>query len=375
MSQSCDLGLVTRDLVAMAISIAVLDCDLLLYGRGHKTLDRFRLEDVTDDYLVSMYGFPRRFIGFLVDLLGSSLSRRTQRSRAISSEIQILAALGFYTSGSFQTRMGDAIGISQASMSRCVANVTEALVERASQYIHFPVEEASLQELKDEFYALAGMPNVLGAMACIHVAIKAPHAEDLLYVNRKGLHSLNCLLVCDAKGRLLSAETHWPGSLQNCTVLQQSALTHQFKEEMHVDGCLLGDCSFYLRSWLMTPMHIPQTPAELRYNMAHSDTQGMMEQTFRSISARFRCLDGSKGTLQYSPEKSSNIILACCVLHNIALEHDLGVLCAPTTISAEQQQPEEDFEHLDALDVKAERIRQKLVLTHFSGECDGLTRK
>ncbi|XP_069479320.1 putative nuclease HARBI1 [Ambystoma mexicanum] len=359
----------------MAISIAVLDCDLLLYGRGQKTLDRFRLDDVTDEYLLSMFGFPRRFIDFLVDLLGSSLSRRTQRSRAIGPEIQILAALGFYTSGSFQTRMGDAIGISQASMSRCVTNVTEALVDRASQFIHFPVEEASLQELKDEFYAMAGMPGVLGAMDCTQVAIKAPNAEDLLYVNRKGLHSLSCLLVCNAKGVLLSAETHWPGSLPNCAVLQQSALSNQFKEDLHIDGWLLGDISFFLCSWLMTPLHVPQTPAEIRYNMAHSDTHSAVERTFRSIRTRFRCLDGSKGTLQYSPSKSSQIVLACCVLHNVALEHGLDVWCAPLTTSAEQPQLEEDFEQLDRLDTKAERIRQELIGSHFSEECNGIMGK
>lgn len=229
----------------MAVPVAVLDCDLLLYGRGHRTLDRFKLEDVTDEYLVSTYGFPRQFICYLVDLLGATLSRPTQRSRAISPETQILAALGFYTSGSFQTRMGDAIGISQASMSRCVANVTEALMERASQFIHFPEDEATVQTLKDDFYGLAGMPGVLGVVDCTHVAIKAPNAEDLSYVNRKGLHSLNCLMVCDSRGVLLSAETHWPGSLPDCTVLEQAALTSQFETELHKDGWLLGKSIFH----------------------------------------------------------------------------------------------------------------------------------
>ncbi|NXC07033.1 ALP1 protein, partial [Orthonyx spaldingii] len=257
--------------------------------------------DVTDEYLVSTYGFPRQFIYYLVDLLGHTLSRPTQRSRAISPETQILAALGFYTSGSFQTRMGDAMGISQASMSRCVANVTEALVERASQFIRFPEDEAAVQTLKNDFYELAGMPGVLGVVGCTHVTIKAPNAEDLSYVNCKGLHSLNCLMVCDSRGALLSAETHWPGSLPDCAVLEQAALAGQFETELYKDGWLLGDSSFLLRRWLMTPLHIPETPAEYRYNMAHSTTHSIIERTFRTIRSRFRCLDGSKGTLQYSP--------------------------------------------------------------------------
>ncbi|GAB5577760.1 putative nuclease HARBI1 [Prionailurus iriomotensis] len=378
----------------MAIPITVLDCDLLLYGRGHRTLDRFKLDDVTDEYLMSMYGFPRQFIYYLVELLGASLSRPTQRSRAISPETQILAALGFYTSGSFQTRMGDAIGISQASMSRCVANVTEALVERATQFIRFPADEASMQAVKDEFYGLAGMPGVIGVVDCIHVAIKAPNAEDLSYVNRKGLHSLNCLMVCDIRGALMTVETNWPGSLQDYAVLQQSSLSSQFEAGMHKDSWLLGrvkvgemdmattlkkcllsrfwyrlhassDNSFFLRTWLMTPLHIPETPAEYRYNMAHSATHSVIEKTFRTLCSRFRCLDGSKGALQYSPEKSSHIILACCVLHNISLEHGMDVWSSPMTGPMEQP-PEEEYEHMESLDLEADRIRQELMLTHFS---------
>lgn len=100
-------------------------------------MDRFDLDSESDDFLIANFGFPKAFILYLVELLRDSLSRRTQRSRAISPEVQVLAALGFYTSGSYQTSMGDIIGISQASMSRCVSNVTKALVEKASQFITF----------------------------------------------------------------------------------------------------------------------------------------------------------------------------------------------------------------------------------------------
>uniref|UniRef100_G3TS94 Putative nuclease HARBI1 n=1 Tax=Loxodonta africana TaxID=9785 RepID=G3TS94_LOXAF len=343
----------------MAIPITVLDCDLLLYGRGHRTLDRFKLDDVTDEYLMSVYGFPRQFIYYLVELLGASLSRPTQRSRAISPETQILAALGFYTSGSFQTRMGDAIGISQASMSRCVANVTEALVERASQFIHFPADETSMQALKDGFYGLAGMPGVIGVVDCIHVAIKAPNAEDLSYVNRKGLHSLNCLMVCDLRGALMTVETNWPGSLQDSTVLQQSSLCSQFEAGMHKDSWLLG--KFIAREKLCS--RIERNAGACSWGL----TQHLSPVTFYETSGKSLVLSApeflSSGALQYS-EKSSHIILACCVLHNISLEHGLDVCSSPVTGLVEQP-PEEEYEHMESLDFEADR-RQELMLTHFS---------
>lgn len=55
--------------LSMAISIAILDCDLLLHGRGHKTLDRFDLDSVSDEFLITQFGFPREFILYLVEIL------------------------------------------------------------------------------------------------------------------------------------------------------------------------------------------------------------------------------------------------------------------------------------------------------------------
>ncbi|MBN3303744.1 putative nuclease HARBI1 [Amia ocellicauda] len=346
----------------MAIPIAVLDCDLLLYGRGQRTLDRFDIETVSDDFLLTTFGFPREFIYYLVEMLGETLSRPTQRSRAISPDVQILAALGFYTSGSFQTRMGDAIGISQASMSRCVTNVTKALVEKASEYIGFTRDEATQQHSKEEFYRVAGMPNVLGVVDCVHIAIKAPNAEDLSYVNRRGFHSINCQLVCDSRGLLLSAETHWPGGVQDTAIFQQSTVNRYF-EEQEQDGWLLGDNKYPLKKWLMTPLQYPETQAEYRYNVAHTATHEIVDRTFRAIQTRFRCLDGSKGYLQYSPVKCAHIILACCVLHNVSLHTGLDAWTFERTETPDQS--EEGCELMDSVDSEAFRIRQELILSHF----------
>ena len=36
---------------------------------------------------------------------------------------------------------------------------------------------------------------------------------------------------------------------------------------------------------------------------------------------RFRCLDRSGGILQYSPQNVAAFFVACCVLHNISMNH------------------------------------------------------
>lgn len=348
----------------MAVSIAILDCDLLLHGRGHKTLDRFDVESVTDEFLLTSFGFPREFIYYLVDLLGESLMRRTQRSRAISPDVQILAALGFYTSGSFQSKMGDAIGISQASMSRCVTNVTKALIEHSTKIIAFTRDDSTKQLSKEEFLRVAGMPNVLGVIDCAHIAIKAPNAEDSCYVNKKGFHSINCQIVCDARGLLLSAETHWPGSFHDESVFKHSSVPKYFDEQGSPEEWLLGDTCYPLKKWLMTPVQSPETASEERYNNAHVATHEIADRTFRAIQTRFRCLDGTKGYLQYSPEKCSNIILACCILHNLSLQSGLDAWTFERTEA--QDQSDDNTEHQDNMDPEAFQIRQELILNHFS---------
>ncbi|KAF7687865.1 putative nuclease HARBI1 [Silurus meridionalis] len=348
----------------MAIPIAILDCDLLLHGRGHKTLDRFDIESVSDEFLLTTFGFPRDFIYYLVELLKDGLLRRTQRSRAISPDVQILAALGFYTSGSFQSKMGDAIGISQASMSRCVSNVTRALMEKAPEFIGFERDEAARQQDKEEFFRVAGIPNVIGVIDCAHIAIKAPNADNSSYVNKKGFHSINCQLVCDARGLLLSAQTHWPGSLAHRAVFTQSSVYKMFEEQEKHEGWLLGDHRYPLRKWLMTPVPNPDTPADFRYNVAHVSTHEIVDRTFRALQTRFRCLDGAKGYLQYSPEKCSHIIQACCVLHNISLQSGLDAWTFERTEATDQS--EESSDPTENVDVGALRVRQELIQNHFS---------
>lgn len=136
--------------------------------------------------------------------------------------------------------MGDVIGISQVSMSRCVVNVIEVFVERVLQFIYFLVDEFFMQVLKDEFYELVGMLGVIGVVDCIYVVIKVLNVEDFFYVNRKGLYFLNCLMVCDIRGVLMIVEINWSGSFQDYVVLQQFFFSSQFEVGMYKDNWLFG---------------------------------------------------------------------------------------------------------------------------------------
>lgn len=82
-------------------------------------------------------------------------------------------------------------------------------------------------------------PPVVLSPSSLQVAIKAPNSEGSAYMNKKGFHSLGCQLVCDARGLLLSIETHWPGGLKDSDVLERSALHQRLRDTD--EGWLLGE--------------------------------------------------------------------------------------------------------------------------------------
>ncbi len=62
------------------------------------------------------------------------------------------------------------------------------------------------------FSAMSGFPNVIGAIDCTHIAIRAPYENKFVYVNRKHVHSINVQVICDSNMTLTNIVAHWPGS-------------------------------------------------------------------------------------------------------------------------------------------------------------------
>jgi hypothetical protein len=51
---------------------------------------------------------------------------------------------------------------------------------------------------KTKFFRRYGFPGTIGCVDCTHVKILAPTENEGDYVNRKGYHSINVQLICDA---------------------------------------------------------------------------------------------------------------------------------------------------------------------------------
>ncbi|XP_046976416.1 putative nuclease HARBI1 [Vanessa cardui] len=165
--------------------------------------------------------------------------------------------------------------ISQSTVCNIVKRISRALAMLMPYFIKFP---ANLRNIKAAFENLGcigrapGLKNIVGAIDCTHIKITKPRGTEQ-YRNRKGYFSLNVQVV--------------------------------------------GGPNLIIHIYLLTPILNPRTAHEERYNKAQIKTRNSVERLFGVWKRRFPCLQIGLAT---KLSKTANIIIACAVFHNIAIE-------------------------------------------------------
>ena len=98
-----------------------------------------------------------------------------------------------------------------------------------------------LQATMAEFYKIAGMPRVIGAVDGSLIPIRAPHDQEHLYVCHKGFHVINTMAVCNAQLLFTNFVCRWHGRFRCldvsggalqfepsrcCTIITATAVLH-----------------------------------------------------------------------------------------------------------------------------------------------------
>ena len=167
---------------------------------------------------------------------------------------QLLVALQFYATGSFERVIGDTFGVSVFAACTVLHMVSRAIARGKGRFISIP---ANLQEVKEKCYETAGFPGVVGAIDCVWNAMAS--------VNRKQYYSINVQAICNCKATILNIVARWPGSTHDCRVFENSLIAEKFRNG-NIDGILVGDSGF---------LH-PRTVPERRYNNAQRKTRGVI---------------------------------------------------------------------------------------------------
>ncbi|XP_067865187.1 putative nuclease HARBI1 [Heterodontus francisci] len=285
------------------------------YPAGRVYSPRLSFLQLSDHQCRRRLCLSRETVTSLCEILAMGVASNCVGGHPMPVALKVTVVLNFYASGSFQASSADMCGVSQASAHHCIKVVTEA--NHANHFINFKMDFASQAETARSFSTIAGFPMVQGVIDCMHVAIRAPAGQSGAFIS---FHSMNVQLVCDHCKGILRVCPCYPASSHNAFILWKSQVPAPFSPPAHLQGWILGDRGYPLKTWLMTPVRIPRNDAEERYNVSQATTRVTIEQTTGLLKMRFRCLNHSGGALQYLPSRVSRIIVVCCALHNLAME-------------------------------------------------------
>ena len=72
------------------------------------------------------------------------------------------------------------------------------------RFISWPNEEEAARCQQKFFQITGGFPRIVGLIDGTQIPIYGPHppANEATFVNRKGVHAINCQVVCDVNKRL-----------------------------------------------------------------------------------------------------------------------------------------------------------------------------
>lgn len=115
---------------------------------------------------------------------------------------------------------------------------------------------------------------------------------------------------------------------------------------------------------VLTPVSEPANDNETRFNEAHARIHNIMRTTLGYMKRRFKCLMQLGFAQEGCLDKKSNIIKACCVLHNIAKK--FSVPSPPLTGKTENLHPGKQRLFSTEINPEALKARQELIDSNFS---------
>ncbi|KAJ8930630.1 hypothetical protein NQ314_016545 [Rhamnusium bicolor] len=225
----------------------------------HFNMERKITREDSDPFTLSnslfkdLFRLNKKMVHFLLLNLSPHMQNR---ALAIEPRHKIFAALYFFATGSYQRTIGQSwnLSLSQQSVSICIKEVSNLIVNHlAPDWILFPNTPNEINKVKAQFMRKTRFPGVLGAIDCTYISIIAPVVEEHNYLNRKGYHSKNVQIICDADVLILNINSD-------------------------TNSWLLGDSSYPQQPWLMTPIvnAAPGTP-EFIYTERHVLSRNVME--------------------------------------------------------------------------------------------------
>ncbi|XP_063222184.1 putative nuclease HARBI1 [Bacillus rossius redtenbacheri] len=320
-----------------------------------------------DNEFIKRYRFSKHAVMHVIlPQIVPAILHNSNRGLPLAPVRKLLLCLRFYATASYQIVCGDIDSVSQASTSNIVKEVSRIIAHLHVQHIKFPATAAAKAANREQFVLLGrvggvdGIPGIDGAIDCTHIKIvDTPgrhHGEA--YRNRKTFFSINVQAVMGPSMEFLDIVARWAGSTHDSRIFQMSRVNMRYVEGQ-LTGSLLGDNGYPALRHLLTPLLNPLTKADRLYNRAHIKARNIIERGFGVWKRRFPCLRRGLGN---ALPTVSNIIVACAVLHNIAVAGNED-LPDDADDAIEHFVP---VGHVQARVGEGHAVRQAIILAHFA---------
>lgn len=193
--------------------------------------------------------------------------------------------------------------------------MTYALHYFALNFIKW-LQNQDAENVIEQFQQSCNFPKIIGAIDGTHIKIRAPVEDANGYVNRKGFHSVNLQVVCNARGLFTHCYAGQPGSVHDARVFRRSPVARflEYPEQYFPNNChLIGDAAYGIHPHMMVPFrnngHLSMR--QKNFNFCLSSTRMAIERAIGELKIRFRILLDCLPLTDIN--KIPEFIIACCV--------------------------------------------------------------
>lgn len=289
-------------------------------------------ESFDDDQWKSQFRVSRATFAFLVEEVGPLVKRRRTNYRSpIEPRRRLAIALWYFSCSGEYRSIARLFGVGIATVCIIVRQVTAAILQRLyCRFVSLPCGarlDDTVRAFRERRY-----PQCAGAIGITHIPISTPREHPEHYLNKQGWHSVILQAVVDQHLCFTDVYAGWQGSSNSAAVLSSSDL--YLKAEERADGYLfprqrmllwdsleipihlIGDASFPLKPWLMKGYSEEHSlsPEQRHFSFTLASARSVVDDAFLRLKGRFRCLL-KKSDVNVS--FMSQVVAACCVLHNI----------------------------------------------------------
>ena len=288
-------------------------------------------------------------------------------------------AIWWLANGASYRSIGQKFEVSSCIVGRITKYFIGALVHLRNQFIVWPETEEQCEQTIKRFETLSPLPNAFGAIDGTHVQISAPEDSMVDFFDRKQRYSIGLQGVCDGRLKFISVSAGFPGSVHDSRINRNTRLYQDAMDERILQSplfklskssslkpYLVGDADYPKNDRSIKPFAYSQNmdDAERLFNLSLSQASVTIERAFGILKGGWRLL---LGKVCLEPSYVADIVMACCVLHNICQECNEP---AEEVIDPYNNNPNENI--AGSFCESGEAIRDLLVDYVFNLQDDGL---